>query len=259
MITMQASESQNTTDKQPMLKMKKTFTGESGKENEFLSRMAHEFKNPLTKIYSAAQLLQSMEKEDEEQELIDFILNGSKKLMYLMNNFFEYSREVESPKNKLNKTQEDLVPIIKKVVRDLQFFIDNRNHDLSLKIPEKLIVDLDKFKIEQVITNLLNNAIKYTPPNGFIEVEVENNGTHFTLSIKDNGIGVRKEDLKYLFKKYSVICPNYEPDENLFMEGTGLGLYLSKKIVNLHNGKIWAESEGLNEGTTFFVKLPIGK
>jgi signal transduction histidine kinase len=179
--------------------------------------------------------------------------------MYLMNNFFEYSREVESSEKDLNKTQEDLVQIVKKVVRDLRFFINNRNHDLSLKMPEKLSVNIDKFKIEQVITNLLNNAIKYTPPNGSIEVKVEENTTHFIISIKDNGIGVEKEDLKNLFKKYSIISPNHERKDDIFMEGTGLGLYLSKKIVELHEGKIWAESEGLNKGTTFFVKLPTGK
>lgn len=256
---MNASESQNTTEKQSMFKMKNTLTKENRMENEFLSRMAHEFKNPLTKIYSAAQLLQNMEKKGEKRELIDFILNGSKKLMYLMNNFFEYSREVESSEKDLNKTQEDLVQIIKKEVRDLRFFINNRNHDLSLKMPEKLIVNIDKFKIEQVITNLLNNAIKYTPPNGSIEVKVKENGMQFIISIKDNGIGLKKEDLNNLFKKYSIIKPNHERKEDIFMEGTGLGLYLSKKIVELHEGKIWAESEGLNEGTTFFVKLPIGK
>lgn len=84
---------------------------------------------------------------------------------------------------------------------------------------------------------------------------------NLTDNVKKNlwGIGVREKDLKRLFKKFSVIKPNPEAKEDMFMEGTGLGFYLSKKIVNLHEGEIWAESDGLNEGTTFFVKLPVGK
>lgn len=255
---MPVSESENSIKTQYVFKMNSVKTKDMIKDKEFLNKMAHEFKNPLTKIYSAAQLLQDMVSEEEKGELIDFILNGSKKLVYLMNNFFEYSKDKELSNDGLSKMQEDLVPIIDKVIRDLEFFINSRNHELILNLPDSLVVNIDSFKIEQVITNLLNNAIKFTPPNGTIEIKLEQDGKNIIFSIKDNGIGIKKNDLKKLFRKFSVIKSYPELNEDMFMEGTGLGLYLSKRIIESHNGEIWAESEGVNQGTSFFFKLPRG-
>jgi len=255
---MPVSESEDSTKTQFLFKMNSVKTKDMKKDKEFLNKMAHEFKNPLTKIYSAAQLLQDMESEEEKGELIEFILNGSKKLVYLMNNFFEYSKDDDHSNEDLSKSRESLVSIIKKVVKDLEFFINSRNHELIMNLPDKLIVSIDRFKIEQVITNLLNNAVKFTPSNGTIEINLEQDGDNIIFSIKDNGIGIKQNDLPKLFKKFSVIESNKQGNEGIFMEGTGLGLYLSEKIIKSHKGEIWAESEGINQGASFFFKLPIG-
>ncbi|TFF98038.1 MAG: HAMP domain-containing histidine kinase [Promethearchaeota archaeon] len=254
---MPASDSQNSSDKHPILEIEKVITMENKKDNDYLSRMAHEFKGPLTKIYSAAQLLQNMTLEEDKKDLITFILDGSKKLIFMMNNLFEYFKDNDNIDNTLKKKKEDLVLIVNKVVEELQYFIEKRDHKFSISVPDKLIAKVDKYKMEQVFTNLLTNAIKYTPPKGIIELELKKKNHHIYFSITDNGIGIEKKDQKNLFKKFSVIRPNLEPNKDIFLEGTGLGLYLSKRIVDNHNGQIWVDSEGINKGATFFVKIPI--
>ncbi len=250
---MHVSKQQNSNTKQFGLFMRKIMNLEAPIEKEFLNRMTHEFKNPLTKIYSAAQLLYEMDSEEERRDLITLILNGSKKLIYLMNNFFEYSKNYDG----LDKKEDDIITIINNVVSELDFFIGKKNHNISIIVPDQLKLKIDSFKMEVVIANLLNNAIKYTPPNGDIELKLEKCKTHIIISIKDNGIGFKKGDKSKLFRKFTVIKHNSRVNEDLYMEGTGLGLYLSKKIIEQHNGKIWAGSEGINKGSTFYIQLPL--
>ncbi|TFF63481.1 MAG: HAMP domain-containing histidine kinase [Promethearchaeota archaeon] len=253
---MPVSESNNSINNQKIITIDKPMEKENQFDKELLNRMAHEFKSPLNQIYSAAQLLEDMESEKYKRELINFILDGSKRLIYLMNNFFEYSKDDEN-KSHINKKKEDIIPIIKNIVKDLYFFIESRKHHIILSLPDSLIINIDKFKIEQVISNLLNNSIKYTPPNGIIKLYLEKYDNYIIISIKDSGLGFKKEDIKKLFKKFTVIKHGIEIDEDLYIEGTGLGLYISKKVIDSHNGKIWAKSEGLNEGSTFYIKLPL--
>ena len=114
---------------------------------------------------------------------------------------------------------------------------------------------VDRIKIEQVITNLLSNAIKYTPPKGEIYVKIYEENQWANISIKDNGIGLTKKEMKKLFKKFGKI-DHFRESFDVESEGTGLGLFISKQIVELHNGKILVESKGKNKGSTFKVSLP---
>ena len=126
-----------------------------------------------------------------------------------------------------------------------------------MNIYDKLIAKFEKEKIHDVISNLLINAIKYTPPSGEIEIQSEIKDDFIIISIKDNGIGLMEEEKKQLFKQFGKI-ERYGQGWDVLTEGTGLGLYISKMIVELHGGKIWAESEGRNKGSSFYFSLPIG-
>ena len=225
---------------------------------EFLDNASHELKTPLTQIYTAAQLLKEFDLEEDKKELINLILNGSEKLKFLLNNFLEYSKfdDKQAGDNNLEKKEQNIVSVIKNCVEELQFFINGRNHQIQLDLPEKLIIKFDKLRIEQVITNLITNAIKYTPPKGMIKISLKKKQTHIVISVKDNGIGLTKKEIKKLFKKFTVLERGKALNHDDYMAGTGLGLYLSKKIIDSHGGKIWVKSEGVNQGSTFFIELP---
>ena len=110
----------------------------------------------------------------------------------------------------------------------------------------------------EVITNLLSNAIKYTPPNGEITIKSEIMDQNVSMSIQDNGIGFTDKEKEKVFKQFGKI-ERYGQGLDIGIDGSGLGLYLSKKIVELHGGKIWLESEGKNKGSIFYVSLPLIK
>jgi signal transduction histidine kinase len=139
----------------------------------------------------------------------------------------------------------------------MKYLYRKRGHRIDLNLPEELYLKVDKSSIERVLINLLSNAIKYTPPNGIITIKLNKEDMFAELSISDTGIGLTENDIKKLFKKFSVIKKSEAMGIELSKDGTGLGLYICKEIVELHNGQIWAVSEGKEKGSTFFIKLPL--
>jgi signal transduction histidine kinase len=127
---------------------------------------------------------------------------------------------------------------------------------VDLQLYDDLITDFEKEQIHQVLSNLLTNAIKYTPINGKIEIKSKIQDNSFLISIKDNGIGFTREEKERLFEQFGKI-ERYGQELDIISDGSGLGLYISKKIVELHEGNIWVESEGRNKGSIFYFTLPI--
>ncbi len=151
---------------------------------------------------------------------------------------------------------EDLSFLIKYCIKDLQGLASNRNHKIYLDIQEEMITMLEKERIYEVIINLLSNAIKYTPPNGLIKIRSEMKDNNYLISFEDNGIGIPEIDKEKIFKKFGKI-ERYGKGLDVISEGSGLGLYISKKIIELHDGQIWVESKGREKGSTFCFSLPI--
>ncbi|MBD3199994.1 MAG: hypothetical protein GF316_08260, partial [Candidatus Lokiarchaeota archaeon] len=114
----------------------------------------------------------------------------------------------------------------------------------------------DPDKISDVLENLLSNSIKYTPSGGDIKVSTYLQKDEFIIKIKDNGIGITKEEKKTLFQKFGKI-ERYGKGWDVEIDGTGLGLFISKQIIDLHDGNIWVESKGRDKGCSFFISLPI--
>lgn len=133
--------------------------------------------------------------------------------------------------------------------------MQKRNLYLNLNINEDFYIKIDKTRIEQVIINLLTNAIKYTPPKGNISISLEIQNDFIDLKIKDNGIGFTADEKKKIFKKFGKI-ERYGKGMDIDTEGSGLGLYIAKEIVNAHKGIIWVDSNGRNKGSTFIIRLP---
>jgi len=227
-------------------------------KRSFLDRAAHEIKTPLTIIYGVIDLLHNLYRNDLSQEIFELVEIGSegiKRLIKLVDNLLIASR-LESKRFKLKPQRNNLVSIIEDCVNNTKYLINKREQTLKLDLPQKLYLWIDGDKIEQIISNLLSNAINYTPVKGNIWIKLKEIEDFIEISIKDTGIGLTKSEIKKLFKKFSSIERGLEEKKDIVLKGTGLGLYISKGIVELYNGKIWAESAGRNKGSIFIVRLP---
>ena len=136
----------------------------------------------------------------------------------------------------------------------LYIIVNKRSLSLNIDLPKELYIEVDKIRIEQVIINILLNAVKNTSKNGKIYISLEEHENYIYVTIKDTGVGFTKNEMELVFKKFGKI-ERYGMGLDIDINGSGLGLYISKEIVDLHGGKIWVESKGRNKGSTFIVKL----
>ncbi|MFX1418358.1 MAG: PAS domain S-box protein [Promethearchaeota archaeon] len=227
-------------------------------KSELLRRTSHELKTPLVSIKGFSDLLLTVHKD----KLDDYVLAtiheiklGCERLENLIQDILKTS-ELESESVELKKSEEDLSFLIKLCIKELQGLIKLRNHEIRLDIHDKLITYLEPDQIHLVISNLLNNAIKYTPPNGRIEIKSAIMDDSILISIHDNGIGLTNEEKKRLFSQFGKI-ERYGQGLDIISDGSGLGLFITKKIVELHSGRIWVRSKGRNKGSTFYFSLPL--
>ncbi|MFW9877840.1 MAG: PAS domain S-box protein [Candidatus Thorarchaeota archaeon] len=226
-------------------------------KSQFLRRATHELKTPLVSIKGYIELLLDLCKGQSNPDIILYleqIREGSIRLEYLIQKIIENSK-LESFKARLKTTKENLSALIKSSLRELKELSDSRNHSIGLNVKENLFLNIDKDQILEVLTNLLRNAIVYTPPNGIITIQTEVKNNYIIISIKDTGIGFTKKEKTQIFQQFGKINrSNFGLD--LGIEGSGLGLYISKQIIELHGGEIWVKSEGRNKGSTFYISLP---
>ncbi|MBY8980610.1 MAG: PAS domain S-box protein [Candidatus Lokiarchaeota archaeon] len=227
---------------------------------EFIDRASHELKTPITTVYGAYQLLDLLHKDKfnpEQLELLEMASIGTKRIKKLVDDLLDVSL-LESKTFKVNKSRTDLSNIIINCIKEMKYFSNKRNHEIDIDILPELNMNIDESRIELVFTNLISNAIKYTPSNGKIQIKMQSDGKFAQVKISDSGVGLSSEEIKALFKKFSTIESSLKKDLDMDLGSTGLGLFLSKEIINLHGGEIWAESEGKGKGSTFIVKIPIG-
>ena len=232
-------------------------------KDEFINIAAHELKTPIQPILALCELLRDRETTiEKDEEILDVIIRNSNRLMKLAEDILNVAR-IESGSFSLKKEKFNLNEMIKEILKDYEKRIveNNKNIKLFYKTYDnnELIVEADRNRLSQVIHNLLNNAFNFTN-EGSITVIVErkndknnNNNNEVTVSIKDTGTGIDLEILPKLFTKFATKSP---------IAGTGLGLFISKSIIELHGGKIWASnnndiSGSKDEGSTFTFSLPI--
>lgn len=223
---------------------------------EMITRISHELKTPLTSIYGAIQILSESLRDqmnDNVLKFVDVIHRGSIRFKKLIENLLDISR-MDSRKLELNTQQEDLSEIVNDCVNEMIYLANNRDLQINLNLPHELLYELDKLRIEQAITNLISNAIKNTPFNGIISISLLDYKEYIDIKIEDTGVGLTPEEKLKLFKKFGKI-ERYGMELDVDIEGIGLGLFISKEIVELHKGRILVESEGRNKGTTFTIRL----
>ena len=221
-------------------------------KDEFINIAAHELRTPIQPILSMADLLKSKSTNKQDQELLNITIRNAKRLQGLADNILDASK-IESRSLELKLGLYDLNDIIINVINDLVLDKNFTNKNgVKLKYePETIYVNVDKVRLSQVMSNLLNNAIKNTS-EGSITVEALNIDSKAVVSVRDTGKGIDPELYPKLFTKFATKSPT---------GGTGLGLFISKSIIEAHGGKIWVENNpsGYGLGTVFKFTLPLDK
>lgn len=223
---------------------------------EYMGILAHDFRSPLTSIRMAAELLEKGtvgELPEKARNLASMIHENGTYLTELANDVLDLSR-LDAGAETLDREPSDIATLAREAVRAHLFLAESRNVTVLWKGPESVApVSLDQDKFRQVLNNLVSNAIKFTPDGGQVAVGAQLADDEAHLVVSDTGAGIPKESLDRIFDKYEQVRRRKE--EGL-KEGTGLGLAICKKIVELHGGRIWAESPGLDQGSSFHVVLP---
>ena len=225
-------------------------------KSEFLSTMSHELRTPLNSIIGFSDLLKQKmigELNEKQEHYIDNILNSSKHLLSLINDILDLSK-VESGKIEMNIEKISLPSTINDTLEMVRTTAIKHNINIIKDLnPELEFLEADKQKFKQILFNLLSNAVKFSKPiGGTITITTKKYDEMVQISVSDTGIGIKKEDMGKLFNKFQQI----ESATYRKYGGTGLGLAISKELVELHGGRIWAESK-YGEGTTFTFKLPL--
>ncbi|TXT66339.1 MAG: putative Histidine kinase [Promethearchaeota archaeon] len=229
--------------------------------SEFLDRISHELKTPLTTIKGYTDIIInqfSSHLNPSVMEFLDQIQIGIQRLNLLIKKILDASK-AKSNKLEINKHPYNLVEVIQESIENLRGLIKLRGHKIKMDVgePQRLIATFDREKILQVIENLISNAIKFTPPHGKIRITAQKNDKteEILVAIQDNGIGLTEEEKNLIFSEFGKI-EHFGRGIDVITEGSGLGLFLSKKIIQRHDGYIWIESEGRNKGSTVFFTLP---
>ena len=225
-------------------------------KTHFLANMSHELRTPLNAIIGFSDLLQMADElaisDKSKNEYASLIHDAGQHLLKVVNDILDISK-IEAGKYELNLEACDLGSIMESTVAMLTPQIQTGRLVVSTKIPKDLAdTFVDHRALRQIMINLLSNAVKFTPEGGRINIELETIAGHALISVTDNGIGISADDLQLLGKPFSQVSNQYDRAN----EGTGLGLSMTKGLVELHNGVFKLESN-LGEGTTARVKIPL--
>jgi PAS domain S-box-containing protein len=224
-------------------------------KDEFISLASHQLRTPATGVKQYLGLiLQGFMGEIPDQLLpiLQKAYESNERQISLVNDLLRVA-QVDAGKLILNKTQTDITALVRDAVAEQKDSFKRRSQSVEIDCPGKHVVaDIDNGRFRMVLDNLIDNASKYTPPNGKIIISIETNDEELRVGVADNGVGIKKDDLSKLFNKFSRIGNELSEE----VGGSGLGLYWANKVVQKHGGKIYVQSKHL-QGTKFIVSVPI--
>lgn len=227
-------------------------------KSEFITIASHQLRTPLTAIkgYTSMAVEGDFGKIPvQAKKMLKRVMQSTNRMIYLIDDFLNLSR-IERGKMKYDFQKTDVKYIVSNLINEFAGITAKEKKEIKLnfKIDEKenYIASADQNKITQVFNNLIDNAIKYTP-QGFVNVWLYKENGNIIFKVQDSGIGMSKETQVQVFHKFTRAG---EEASQIHTEGLGLGLYVSKEIIEAHKGKIWAESEGQEKGSIFYVQLP---
>ncbi len=226
---------------------------ESQSKDEFLAMLAHELRNPLAPIRTGLQVLRLLPNEEAAERTREMMDRQISHMVRLIDDLLDVSR-VSRGKIELKKELIELKAVIALAVETSLPLIEAGRHELSVDIPsEPLTVEADPTRLGQVFSNLLNNAAKYTPEGGRLEVVARREKDEVLVSVTDNGVGIPGEMLPKVFEMFSQVGRNLDRSQG----GLGIGLTLVRRLTEMHGGSVRAESHGIGTGSTFSVRIPL--
>lgn len=222
-------------------------------KNGLIMNMSHELRTPLNSVIGFSDLLLEGafgSLNTRQSKYVGNILISGKNLLEIINNLLDISK-LEAGERSLHYEDVDIASLIREVRMSLLSFASNKKISMEVKVDASLEnIRADRIKLRQILYNLMNNAIKFTPEKGRVTVSARKNEGMLEIKVSDSGIGVSKEDHKKTF------MPFIQADSSTGYGGAGLGLYVAKNFIDLHGGKIWVESE-VEKGSMFIFTLPL--
>lgn len=220
-------------------------------KSRFFANISHEFRTPLTLIISPLKSLYLDEVNNKFRRQIGMMIRNAERLLKLINQILDLSK-LESGKMGLNIARKDIVAFLKPIIYSFDTYADKQYVTYKVELPKApVFVYFDSDKVEKIVTNLISNAIKFTPEFGHVGIQLTATEEYMELIVADSGIGIPKDKVDYIFNRY------YRAVNEGVLNGTGIGLALTNELVELHKGKIEVfTTEGV--GTSFTVKLPLG-
>ncbi|WP_155975679.1 sensor histidine kinase [Daejeonella oryzae] len=221
------------------------------KKDEFMSIASHELKTPITSVKGALQIIERYFDEQEQDYPVSvFVKKASRqvnKLTSLVEDLLDVTK-IQSGKLEINKQEFAINELLNECTSMVEH--DLKNHKITINGNVNLLIKADKNRLEQVVSNLITNAIKYSPNGGIIEISVSEIKGYTKIEIRDNGIGIEADKIPYIFDRFFRVensSQNYS--------GLGLGLFISSQIIERHDGEMGVESQ-LNQGSVFWFTLP---
>ena len=219
---------------------------------DLMANVSHDLKTPLTMIKAYAEMVRDLTYKDKEKRNanLNVIIDESDRLNILVNDILELSKLQENNAN-IQKEDFDLTLELQDILKRYEIIKETENYKFIINTPDKVIINADRKRINQVLYNLINNAINYTGDDKTIYINITNNKKNYHVEIKDTGKGINNEDIKHIWDKY------YKKDKNhrRNVVGTGLGLSIVKNILEAHNFEYGVNSQK-DKGSTFYFNIP---
>ncbi|HEV8612462.1 MAG TPA: PAS domain S-box protein [Gemmatimonadales bacterium] len=225
------------------------------RKDEFLATLSHELRNPLAPLRNSLHILRTRGGDRKAERIYEMMEQQLNRMVRLVDDLLEVSR-ITGGKIELRKEPVPLSTVVESAVETSRPLIEAASHQLSVQLPaDPLIVDADPMRLAQVVSNLLNNAAKYTQEGGHITLVGWREGTDAVLTVRDDGLGIPHEMLPRVFEMFAQVDRTLKRAQG----GLGIGLALARSLVELHGGRIEAHSAGLHQGSEFVVRIPLSR
>ncbi len=221
-------------------------------KSDFLANMSHELRSPLTVLRGGVDYLKRTVAGPESANYLAIIDKNLSRLIYLVSDLFDFTK-IEANKIEWSFQRENVSGLIQEVVEITSPVATDKYISISYEHPGDIFAEIDLERIEQVLVNLIENAVKFSDPGTEIHIEVSERGENVLVAVRDQGVGIAAENLEVVFEKFHTLPSS---DDRSRAGGTGLGLAICKGIIQSHGGKIWVES-AKGEGSAFFFSLPV--
>ena len=221
-------------------------------KDEFIQQMGHDLKNPLGPLITLLPILKKECNKPKYCEMIDVAIRNVQYMKNLVQKTLELA-QLKSPNTRLKMEKINLKEYVDNIIKDNRISLKQNSVMVFNNVSPDIQIEADQLRLQEAFNNLINNAIKYRSDttNSIIEINAEQSNSDTTISIKDNGIGMNPEQLSHIFDEF------YKADQARHdFKSSGLGMSICKRIIEMHGGKIWAESEGIGKGTTFYFTIP---